>query len=291
MQQERDDSYQRVFDAIVAEQEALEDLYAPIQERLGAAGGTLKKLRFSISRFADAVRWAEHAEENLLDLRLEGPFRGRGTLAEHAEKELTPVWENGSAVEVRNVMGGFITAFQGDFLKHARVPREQREVFRTWLGRFAEWIFNTDHIRVRYGITYDGVDIEKLSPGTRGIVLLLLYLALDDDDDRPLVIDQPEENLDPQSVFSELVPTFMDAKARRQVVMVTHNANLVINTDADQIIIADASPRRNGGLPRLTYQAGGLDNAGVRTAVCEILEGGELAFQERARRLRVRLER
>ena len=121
--------------------------------------------------------------------------------------------------------------------------------------------------------------------------MLLLYLALDDDDDRPLVIDQPEENLDPQSVFDELVPTFTAAKARRQVVMVTHNANLVINTDADQIIIADASPQPDGGLPQLSYRAGGLDNAGIRKAVCDILEGGETAFQERARRLRVRLER
>ena len=188
-------------------------------------------------------------------------------------------------------MGDFITAYQGSFLAHAPVSREQHEAFRTWLGRFAEWLFNTDHIVVRYGITYDGVDIEKLSPGTRGIVLLLLYLALDDDDDRPLVIDQPEENLDPQSVFDELVPTFMKAKARRQVVMVTHNGNLVINTDADQVIIANAEPRPDGGLPRLTYRSGGLDNAAVRKAVCDILEGGERAFRERARRLRVRLER
>jgi hypothetical protein len=49
----------------------------------------------------------------------------------------------------------------------------------------------------------DGTDITKLSPGTRGIVLLLLYLALDKADDRPLIIDQPEENLDPQSIFDD----------------------------------------------------------------------------------------
>ena len=291
LQQERSASYERVFDAIASEERALADLYAPIQERLETAGETLKKLGFSISRLANAVTWADYAEENLLDRRLEGPFRGRGALVERAEKELKPCWETGTVADVTNAMSDFIAAYQNDFLVHAPVPREQHESFRTWLGRFAEWLFNTDHIVVRYGITYDGVDIEKLSPGTRGIVLLLLYLALDDDDDRPLVIDQPEENLDPHSVFAELVPTFMAAKARRQVVMVTHNANLVINTDADQIIIADATPQLDGGLPRLTYRAGGLDNAEIRKAVCDILEGGELAFQERARRLRVRLDR
>ena len=291
LQQERNETYERMFGAILSEERALSELYAPIQRRMEAAGGTLSKLRFSISRTADATTWANYAEENLLDRRLEGPFRGRGALVERAEKELRPCWETGNAAEVTNAMSAFITAYQAAFLAHAPVSREQHEAFRTWLGRFAEWLFNTDHIVVRYGITYDGVDIENLSPGTRGIVLLLLYLALDDDDDRPLVIDQPEENLDPQSVFDELVPTFMEAKARRQVVMVTHNGNLVINTDADQVIIANAEPQPAGGLPRLTYHAGGLDNAAIRSSVCNILEGGERAFRERARRLRVRLER
>ena len=80
------------------------------------------------------------------------------------------------------------------------------------------------------------MDITYLTPGTRGIVLLPLYLALDDADDRPLITDQPEENLDPKSVHDELVSLFLDAKSLRQVLMFTHNANLVINMDADQII-------------------------------------------------------
>ena len=291
LQGERNEAYERVFDAILSEEQALADLYAPIRSRLKEAGGTLSRLGFSVSRSASAEKWADHAEQNLLDRRLEGPFRGRGALVKRAETELKPRWETGSASDVTKAMSDFITKYQKDFLAHAPVPREKHEAFRTWLGRFAEWLFNTDHIVVRYGITYDGVDIEKLSPGTRGIVLLLLYLALDEDDERPLVIDQPEENLDPQSVFDELVPIFAASKMRRQVIMVTHNPNLVINTDADQVIIADARPEAHGGLPRLTYRAGGLDSAGIRKVVCDILEGGELAFQERARRLRVQLER
>jgi predicted ATPase len=67
----------------------------------------------------------------------------------------------------------------------------------------------------------------------RGIVLLLLYLAIDQDDDRPLIIDQPEENLDPKSIFVELVDRFREAKTRRQTIAVTHNVNLVVNADAD----------------------------------------------------------
>lgn len=164
--------------------------------------------------------------------------------------------------------------------------------FRAWSIRFAQWLFSTDHISIRYGIDYDGVDIRKLSPGTRGIVLLLLYLAPDDSDNRPLVIDQPEEeDLDPESVFEELVHLFIEAKAHRQVIMVTHNANLVINTDADQIIIAEAGPHPHGKLPPITYRSAGLENAEIRKLVCDILEGGEGAFQARGRQVRARLER
>lgn len=65
----------------------------------------------------------------------------------------------------------------------------------------------------------------------------------------------------------------------------------MINTDADQIIIAEAGPHSSGGLPSISYTAGGLENLSIRKAVCDILEGGEAAFRERARRLRVHLER
>ncbi|MDP7129052.1 MAG: hypothetical protein QF437_01080, partial [Planctomycetota bacterium] len=98
---------------------------------------------------------------------------------------------------------------------------------------------------------------------------------------RPLIIDQPEENLDPKSIFDELVSLFVAAKAKRQVIMVTHNANLVINTDADQIIVATAGPHSPGELPPITYQSGGLEDAEMRKHVCDILEGGEEAFKER----------
>ena len=291
LQQERGDAYERVLGAIIAEEAELAALYEPLKKRLAAASGTLNKLEFSVFRTADAISWAETAEETLLDRRQAGDFRGRGSLVEKAVADLKPAWETGSAADAKQAMDDFIARYQNALLAHAPVPPAQHEAFRNWLRGFAGWLFSTDHLSVRYGIAYDGVDISKLSPGTRGIVLLLLYLALDDADDRPLIMDQPEENLDPKSVFDELVSLFIAAKEKRQVIMVTHNANLVINTDADQVIVADAGPHTDGGLPRITYQAGGLEDAEMRKAVCEILEGGEEAFRERARRLRVGLDR
>jgi hypothetical protein len=291
LQSERDDTYGRVFEAIIDEQNALAGLYAPLMARLAASPGTLNKLSFSVRRIADVQAWGAIAEEELLDRRKTGPFHGRGSLIMTATEALKVTWETGSAAEVRAAMTAFMARYLRDLLAHAPYAPTQQAEFRAWSKRFAHWLFGTDHIVVRYEISYDDVDIRKLSPGTRGIVLLLLYLALDDSDDRPLIIDQPEENLDPKSVFDELVVLFIAAKAKRQVIIVTHNANLVINTDADQIIVAEAGPHPSGGLPPISYVAGGLENAAIRKAVCDILEGGEAAFRERARRLRVRLDR
>lgn len=291
LQTERDEAYKRVFEAIINEQTALAELYAPLMERLSASSGTLKKLGFYVRRIVDVESWGAYAEKNLLDLRKAGLFNGRGSLIALAEENLKHVWEEGSADEVQVAMSNFISSYMADFLAHAPFSPAQQIDYKNWLKQFAHWLFGTEHVSIRYEIVYDGTDIRKLSPGTRGIVLLLLYLALDEEDDRPLIIDQPEENLDPKSVNDELVPLFIAAKSKRQVIIVTHNANLVINTDADQVIVAEAGAHQVGGLPPITYKSGGLENASIRKAVCDILEGGDKAFRERARRLRVRLER
>jgi hypothetical protein len=285
---ERESAYVRVFDAINAEQAVLSDLYSPLMARLEEAGGALKKLSFTVARNADVFRWAKDGEL-LLDLRQKGPFKGRGSLLQLADVSLKAMWEMGDSHAVSAAMTKFRAENQEDLLDI--VPKADQSAYRAWSKRFAKWLYGTDHIAIQYSINYDGVDIRKLSPGTRGIVLLLLYLALDDGDDRPLIIDQPEENLDPKSIFDELVSLFLDAKGKRQVIMVTHNANLVVNTDADQIIVAQAGPHRPGELPPISYLSGGLESSHIRKAVCDILEGGERAFQERARRLRVRWER
>lgn len=193
LQKEREQAYGRAFDALIAEQTVLGELYAPLMARLAVASGTLKKLSFSVARVANVDEWAAEAEDNLIDLRMAGAFRGKGTLLQKANDVLKGAWETGDSAAVRAAMAEFRHLYQKDLLEHSPVAQSEQAEFRAWSRRFAQWLFGKDHIAVRYGIDYDGVDIRKLSPGTRGIVLLLLYLALDDSDNRPLVIDQPEE--------------------------------------------------------------------------------------------------
>lgn len=280
---ERNTAYQGIFEAISNEQSELASLYAPLKERIENGPGSVSKLSFSVRRLVDVGSWTARGEA-LMDLR-SGPFRGKGELGKVAESMLGQTWRHGGPAEVAEAMSQFVSLYAAQLKEH--MPSGQN--FRDWARKISAWLYSTDHIRVGYGLQYDGVDIESLSPGTRGVVLLLLYLAIDINDDRPLVIDQPEENLDPQSVFDELVPVFRDAKKHRQIIIVTHNANLVVNTDVNQVIVARCGRHRQGQLPEITYESGGLENPRIRESVCAILEGGEKAFRERARRLRVAL--
>ncbi|QYF99653.1 ATP-binding protein [Massilia sp. NP310] len=279
---DRSVAYMGVFQAIVEEEKALKDLYQPLKERIAAASGSLSKLAFIVKRQVDVTAWCESGE-SLLDLRAGGAFKGKGSLRAVASNGLLKAWEKGDASQAGEALLNFVSEHSGDLRAQRPAQVEPKE----WARRVSSWLFSTDHISVGYGLEFDGVAIERLSPGTRGIVLLLVYLALDAQDDRPLIVDQPEENLDPQSIYDELVTEFQRAKKRRQVIIVTHNANLVVNTDADQVIVARCGSHEPGQLPQMSYQAGGLEEPEIREAVCAILEGGKHAFKERAKRLRV----
>ena len=103
-----------------------------------------------------------------------------------------------------------------------------------------EWLYEVEHVKLSYGLKYNGVELEKLSPGTKGIVLLILYLGMDVADTRPLIVDQPDENLDNESIYELLTGYFKTAKRRRQIILITHNPNLVVNADSEQVVVATA---------------------------------------------------
>ena len=283
--EKRRQEYREVIKSIVDEENILNDLYLPLRKTLNAAEGTLAKLAFMVERQVDLDAWVK-AGETLLDLRRSSVFQGKGSLEQKAREYLLHAWTSGTPEDVDSAMDKFRADLHEQLIK-AQPESMNAQERREWPQQIATWLYDISHIEVRYSIVYDGTPIERLSPGTRGIVLLLLYLAVDVHDRRPLFIDQPEENLDPQSVFDELVPHFREARQRRQVVVVTHNANLVVNTDADQVVVASSERRAEGGLPIITYESGSLENPKIRAAVCRLLEGGQRAFLERERRYRL----
>ena len=102
----RKEGYIRVFDALLAEERVLNELYAPLVQRLSAAGGTLAKLSFSVTRVADVAKWAKQGEDELFDLR-GGPFKGIGSLAKEANSILADAWRTGDPGTVFAAMAKF----------------------------------------------------------------------------------------------------------------------------------------------------------------------------------------
>ncbi len=102
---------------------------------------------------------------------------------------------------------------------------------------FYDYLYSLDYLRPQFALRWADKDLSQLSPGERGSLLLVFYLLLDNTD-IPLVIDQPEGNLDNQTVFDILVPCIKRARGRRQVVIVTHNPNIAVVADADQVVYA-----------------------------------------------------
>lgn len=101
---------------------------------------------------------------------------------------------------------------------------------------------------------------------------------------KPLLIDQPEDNLDNRYVYLDLVSDIKDIKKKRQVIIATHNPNLVVNTDSEQVIVAKFEDNPEMGQPKIKYYAGALEDPEIKKVVCSILEDGDTAFIKRERR-------
>jgi hypothetical protein len=138
-------------------------------------------------------------------------------------------------------------------------------------------IFSLEWLAPKYSLRWSGKDLEQLSPGERGTLLLIFYLLIDRRD-VPLIIDQPEENLDNQTVYELLVPCIKEARRRRQVVIVTHNPNLAVVCDADQVMHCSIDKVAKN---RVTYLSGSLENPALNRYTVDVLEGTKPAFHQR----------
>ncbi|MDM0025731.1 AAA family ATPase [Variovorax saccharolyticus] len=119
-------------------------------------------------------------------------------------------------------------------------------------------------------------EFAELSLGQQQSVLLALILS--SDSKRPLIIDQPEDNLDSEFIFHTFVPVLRRAKERRQVIIVTHNANIAVLGDAEQLVVLKSNAEHSKIVAR-----GSIDDDAARDAACNVLEGAKEAFTRRAK--------
>ena len=158
-----------------------------------------------------------------------------------------------------------------------------------------EHFFTTNFYEYNFEIEYQGDKFEQMSPGKKAFIVLKLILEFSDSK-IPVLIDQPEDSLDNRAIYNELTKYIKKTKKNRQIIIVTHNPNIVVSGDAENIIVAnqqsDSHPNQNG--KKFDYINGALENHNndstsefilqkysIRKHVCDILEGGEDAFIKR----------
>ncbi|MEP6606758.1 MAG: AAA family ATPase, partial [Nitrosospira sp.] len=220
--------------------------------------------------------------------RLE-PKDGRGKLARHWEKmgddihtawqkrqsEVSP-WETLEAGRedpqvIPYLYGEFTADFQPAFIKYI----DSEDVRPIWeavrISRISDGI-NVELLR--NDGTSAGTMSGTLSKGQRNTVLLNLILARGTG---PLIIDQPEDELDSSFIYKCLVEEMRVAKEKRQLIVATHSANLPVNADAELIYILEARDGRGK-----SFAQGGLDRSEVTKAVLDVMEGSEQAFKRRS---------
>ncbi|MEM1134353.1 MAG: TrlF family ATPase, partial [Bacteroidota bacterium] len=157
-----------------------------------------------------------------------------------------------------------------------------------------------DNLELDYKVTYKNDELLHMSPGKKGTVLLILFLQISSAE-HPILIDQPEDNLDNRTIYDLLCAIIKDKKKERQILIVSHNANLVVATDSENIIVANQEgqdPQKEKSQHRFEYINGGLEcsfpkdesiqgvlyQQGIKEHVCDILEGGNEAFKQRERK-------
>lgn len=149
---------------------------------------------------------------------------------------------------------------------------------------------------ISYELTYQNDTFGKMSDGKKAFVILKLLLEFSNKE-CPIMIDQPEDSLDNRAIYNELATYLKEKKKNRQIILVTHNANIVVNADSEEVIVANQHGENsmNKNDIKFQYISGSLENTiqkdnkmniilqsqGIKEHVCEILEGGVEAFKKR----------
>lgn len=156
-------------------------------------------------------------------------------------------------------------------------------------------LFADNYYKISYDVQYGNDSLNEMSEGKKAYIVLRLLLDFDDSL-CPIIIDQPEDDLDNRTIYGDLVKYIREQKTRRQIILATHNPNVVVGADAELVVVANqhGCNSKNQDDVKFEYYANSLENSfvdrhcsttllskGIREHVCEILEGGDEAFRKR----------
>ncbi|CAD86222.1 MULTISPECIES: TrlF family AAA-like ATPase [Nitrosomonas] len=267
-----------IFDTLDAQRKAREELFKPVQDLIQK--NSLIREDYKLQFQATLAASSEAIADQLFALIKQtwGDFRGQ----DEAPSTIRKLFDNYDLNSKEGALA-FIAALQEKVQEASTLSGATVGIFNlVKKGQSAisvyDLIFGLNFLEPRYSLLFQDTQIEQLSPGQRGALLLIFYLLVDKGK-TPIILDQPEENLDNETVFRLLVPVLSEAKKQRQIIMVTHNPNLAVVCDAEQIIYAKFDRADNS---TVSYESGAIENSNLNGIVVTILEGTKPAFDNRS---------
>lgn len=267
-----------IFNVLEAQRTARANLFRPVQDLI--QGNSLIRDDYKLQFQATLGGSPDVVASALFDLIKQntGEFRGadegHGVVRQLADKHDFNTQEGvlGFVAElyakIANAASGLTKGATG-IGAMMRKDKSPTEVY--------DLLFGLSFLEPRYSLLFQDTQIEQLSPGQRGALLLIFYLLVDQGRN-PIILDQPEENLDNETVVSLLVPVLTEAKKRRQIIMVTHNPNLAVVCDAEQVVWSSFDRKKAS---KISYVAGAIENPTTNQHVVNVLEGTMPAFNNR----------
>jgi ABC-type lipoprotein export system ATPase subunit len=265
-----------IFDVLVTQRNARAGLFKPVQDLI--QGNKLIREEYKLQFQATLGCSADVVSTTLFDLikQNSGEFRGadEGSSVIRALVDKYDFNKNEGALGfVSELHTKLLVAAEGKAVVGiAPLLRKDKKANNVY-----DFLFGLSFLEPRYSLLFQDAQIEQLSPGQRGALLLIFYLLVDKER-TPIILDQPEENLDNETVVGLLVPVLTEAKKRRQIIMVTHNPNLAVVCDAEQVIWSSFD-RKNAS--KISYLGGAIENPSLNKHVVNVLEGTMPAFNNR----------
>ncbi|GFD68922.1 TrlF family AAA-like ATPase [Alteromonas sp. KUL106] len=272
-----------LVDEVFKSKQEVVSLYKSARERLNSLitenSETLQNYKIEVDASLDSVNmFGENFLSHIYQNKA-GSFHSKDG-AEKYFKLLTTDINFDNPEDVKAFLESILVSLRKDLRDgQKKASRDLREQVRD-VQKFYDYLFGLEFLTYNYQLKQGGKGIDQLSPGERGALLLVFYLLLDKNN-VPLIIDQPEDNLDNESVATILVPFIKAAKKKRQIIMVTHNPNLAIVSDAEQVIYVHLD--KEVGY-RFTAESGSIENKDINKRIVNVLEGAMPAFNTRKRK-------
>lgn len=271
---DRLDKTAQIFDLLNEQRSNREKLFQPVQKLI--QNNSLIRDEYKLQFKSELSSTTELITDKLFSLvkQASGEFRGESeSLA--AMKELIDRHDlnnKQSLLEFLTELNSKLESSSSGQIGIESMLRKGRSANEVY-----DFIFDLEYLKPRYTLMFQGAYIGQLSPGQRGSLLLIFYLLVDKGN-TPIILDQPEENLDNETIVSLLVPVLNEAKQKRQIIMVTHNPNLAVVCDAEQIIHCQID-RKNR--QKIMYTSGAIECKVINRKVVDVLEGTMPAFDNR----------